>query len=178
MTISTRLHRSRWSVVGLGASLLLLGTGVGLQGMKSADSRPNVAPSAPTTLDPRLVLHRHTVPFSATLDRGVALNGTLWPGLPGLNTLSLSILLPGRQVARGGGVSLVVSMPGMPMVPVHATLTASGQAYRGRAILPMFGSYRARVDASTASGRYKGALSLTLPLTLAARPTSDDSARP
>jgi hypothetical protein len=164
--------------VGLGVGLLLLGAGVGLQGMKSADSRPNVAPTVPTALDPRLVLHRHTVPFSATLDRGVSLNGTLWPGLPGLNTLSLNILLPGRQVTGGGRVSLVLSMPGMAMIPVHATLIASGQGYHGRAILPMFGSYRARVDASTDSGRYKGALSLTLPLTLAAHPTSDDSARP
>jgi hypothetical protein len=87
------------------------------------------------------------VPFSGIIAGGVPVDGTLRPSLPGLNIISLRILLPGRQVARGGRVSLVLSMPGMSMMPVHTTLTASGQGYRGRAILPMFGSYRARVDA-------------------------------
>jgi hypothetical protein len=178
MTNSTRRHRARWGIAGLGASLLLLGAGVGLQGLKSADSRPSSAPTAPTALDPRLVLHRQTVPFSGTIAGGVSVDGTLWPSLPGLNTISLRLLRPGRQVARADRLSLVLSMPGMTMLPVHATLIASGQGYRGRAILPMFGRYRARVDAAIASGRYTGVLNLTLPLTLATLPTSADAARP
>jgi hypothetical protein len=178
MFFSLQPQRTRWSIVGLGVSLLLLGTGVGLQGLKSVGSRPSSAPTAPTALDARLVLHRHAVPFSGIIAGGVTVDGTLWPSLPGLNTISLRILLPGRQVARGGRVSLVLSMPGMAMRPVHATLTARSQGYRGSVALPMFGRYHAQVDASTAGGRYRGAVSLTLPLTLASLSPGADSARP
>jgi hypothetical protein len=118
------------------------------------------------------------VRFSGTMAGGLSLGGTLSPGLPSLNTISLRILLPGRRVARGGRVSLVLGMPGMAMRPVRATLTARGQGYRGRVAVPMFGCYRAQLEAATASGRYAGIFGLTLPLTLASLPTSSASARP
>jgi hypothetical protein len=41
----------------------------------------------------------------------------------------------------------------------------------------MFGRYRAQVEAMTAGGRYSGAFSLTMPLTLASPPTSAHSTR-
>jgi hypothetical protein len=178
MSLALRPHRARWSILGLGVSLLLLGTGVGLQGLTSVDTRPSSAPPAPPALDPRLVLHRHAVPFSGSIAGGVSVDGTLWPSLPGLNTLSLRILLPDRQVAHSGRVHLVLSMPGMAMRPVPATLIARSQGYRGSVALPMFGRYRAQVDASTAGGRYMGAFSLTLPLNFASLPTGAGSARP
>jgi hypothetical protein len=166
MIFTIRPHHFPWSIVGLGASLFLLGTGLGLHGMTSTDSRPSTDPTLSTTGGPRLILPRHTVPFAGTIDGGIVCYGTLSPSLPGVNTITLSLRPPGRLAARGGLVSLVLSMPGMAMRPVKATLIASSEGYRGSAILPMFGRYRAQVDASTADGRYTGALSLTLPLTL------------
>jgi hypothetical protein len=178
MFFSIRPRRSRWSLVGLGLSLLLLGTCVGLQGLKSAASRPSMAPRAPAAVDPRLILHRRTTSISGAIGGGVSVDGTLTPSLPGLNTIRLHILLPGRQVGLGGRVGLVLSMPGMAMPPVHVTLNAESGDYRGSVALPMFGRYRAEVDAATASGRYTGAISLIMPLTLAAIPTGASAARP
>jgi hypothetical protein len=146
--------------------------------MKRADAPSFLAPAATPAVVPRLVLRRQTVPFSGTIVSGVSLGGTLSPGLPGLNTISLRILLPGRRVARGGRVSLVLSMPGMAMRPVRATLTTRGHGYRGRVAVPMFGCYRAQVEAATASGRYTGTLSLTLPLAFASLATSGAPTRP
>jgi hypothetical protein len=177
MSFALRLHRARWSILGLGV-LLLLGLALGLHGMTDASSRAAGTLPAPAAVDPRLVLHPHAVPFSGSIAGGVSVDGTLWPSLPGLNTLSLRILLPGRQVAHSGRVHLVLSMPGMAMRPMQATLTARSQGYRGSIALPMFGRYRAQVDAWTAGGRYAGAFSLTLPLTLASLPTGAGSARP
>jgi hypothetical protein len=178
MTFSIRPQRVRWSLVEFGLSLLLLGSGLSVHGMKRADSQSVLAPAATPAVGPRLVLRRQTVSFSGTIVSGVSLGGTLSPGLPGLNTISLRILLPGRRVARGGRVSLVLSMPGMAMRPVRATLTASSGDYHGRVAVPMFGRYRAQVEAATASGRYTGIFGLTLPLAFASLPTSDTPARP
>jgi hypothetical protein len=178
MFFSLQRQRTSWSLMGLGLSLILLGAGVGLQGLQSAALRPSRAPAAPTALDPRLVLHRHPVPFSGTIAGGVAVDGTLWPSLPGRNTISLHLLLPGRQVARDGQVTLVLSMRGMAMRPVQATLTASSQGYRGSVALPKFGPYHAQVDATTAGGRYTGAVNLILPLTLGSLPPGARSVRP
>lgn len=168
MAFSAQSRPFRWSIAGLSLSLLLLGASTGNLGLKGAESRPSSTSTLPTTVDPRLVLHRQTVPFSGAIAGGVSLDGTLSPSLPGLNTISLRILLPGRRVARGGQLHVVLSMPGMAMVPVRATLTANSHGYRGRVVLPMFGRYRAQVDALTPGGRYTGAVILTLPLTLSA----------
>jgi hypothetical protein len=64
------------------------------------------------------------------------------------------------------------------MRAVHATLTASGQGYRGSAVVPMVGRYRAEVDATTGGGRYSGAIGLTLPLSLALPPTGGKGTHP
>src|SRR5438270_13473758 len=100
MTFSTRSRRPRWGIVLPGLSLLALGSGLGLHGMTSAQSQPSPAPARAATVDPGLILHRHAVRISGTLGSGVSLEGTLSPSLPGLNTVSLRILLPGGQRAR------------------------------------------------------------------------------
>jgi len=165
---ATRPWRARWSVVGPGLGLLLLG--VGLLGLRSADSQPRSAPVVATSGHSLLILRGGPTPFAGALGGHATLRGTISPSLPGLNTLTLRIDLPGGRVAWGGHVSLVLTMPGMAMLPVRATLTASSQGYRGSAIVPMFGRYRAQVDATTASGRYHGAVSVALPLTFASPP--------
>jgi hypothetical protein len=178
MIYSARPQRIRWTVAGLGLSLLLVGAGLSLQGMTNANSHPSSAQTPPLTVDPRLVLRPQAVPFSGTIAGGVALGGTLSPSLPGANTITLRIALPGGRAAQGGHVSLVLSMTGMAMRAVHATLTASGQGYRGSAVLPMFGRYRAEVDAMTAGGRYSGAIGLAMPLSLASSPTGGQVTHP
>jgi hypothetical protein len=98
--------------------------------------------------------------------------------LPGLNTISLRIVLPNRGVVRGSPISVVLDMPGMAMPPPRTALTARGADYRGHVVVPMFGRYRAQVDATIAGGRYTGTVSLNLPLTLASPTASGRVARP
>jgi hypothetical protein len=178
MIFSLRPYRIPWSFVGLGMSLLLIGAGIGVQGMTSANSRPSTVPTLATPVDPFLVPNRQTVFFSGTIADNATLNGTISPSLPGLNTMSLNIMPARRQVAWGGQVTLVITMPEMAMPPVRATLSATRQGYRGMVALPMFGTYRVQADASTGAGQYTGAFSLTLPLTLGSLPPSDHSAHP
>jgi hypothetical protein len=111
-------------------------------------------------------VHAHVTPFSGTFAGDVLLTGTLTPSLPGLNTLSLSIRLPSGQAAQGGKVALILSMPGMTMLSIRATLSAHGHGYEGHVPLPMFGPYRAQVAATALSGHYTGTLRLTLRLLL------------
>jgi hypothetical protein len=172
MTFPARPRHFSWSITGLGLGRLLLGSFLGLQGMTSAPAPPSAAPARAATVEPRLIVHQEFVPFAGTITGGATVAGTVRPSLPGMNTLSLRILLPGRRAAQGGTVTLALSMPGMAMLPEQATLTASGGSYRGSVVLPMFGRYRARVAAVLAGDRYTGSLGLVLPLTLASLPAS------
>jgi hypothetical protein len=156
----------------LAAALLVLAGYAALQSTGYADSRPRSAPARPAA-DARLVLRRHAEPFASTIAGGVVLNGILSPSLPGVNTIRLTIRLPGRQPARGGRVHLVLTMPGMAMPPVRATLVARHHGFGGSVALPMFGDYRAQVDADLDGGRYRGSLNMRLPLVLNAHPAPD-----
>ena len=155
-----RSRRVRRGHAALGLLLLLLGPGAVLLGLRSA------APPPVTTAAPPLVLRGGVVPVAGTLRGQVTLAGTISPSLPGMNMLTLRLTLPGGRRARGGHVGLVLTMPGMDMLPVRATLSADGALYRGSARLPMFGRYRAAVEARTASGRYSGTVTVVLPLTV------------
>ena len=171
MTRLRRLHRAWPSLVGLGLSLLLLGTGASILGAKGADTPPRSAPILTTFGDPHLTLRGGSVPFAGVLSGHARLEGTIAPSLPGVNTLTVRIELAGAQEARGGAVALVLTMPGMTMLPVRATLTATSQGYRGSVVLPMFGHYRAQVDALITGGRHTGVMSVAVPLTFASPPT-------
>lgn len=50
------------------------------------------------------------------------------------------------------------------MRPIVATLQARGEGYSGTLLLPMFGLYRATVVVSRAERRYRGVVTLALPL--------------
>lgn len=166
-TIRAPRRRRAWlSMAGLVVSLLLLGGFIALHNTGSAESRPSSVTARPT-VDPRLVLRRHAEPFSGTIDGGLMLSGTLSPSLPGVNTIHLTIGRAGQHPARGSRVTLVLTMPGMVMAPVRATLAARAHGYSGSVVLPMFGTYRAQVDAIFHGGRYRGSLTMRLPLALA-----------
>lgn len=173
MLFATRPLRFRQSVAGLYASILVLGSYAGVHGLITANSRPSSFPAAPA-VDPRLVVHSHAVSFSGSVD-GVAITGTLSPSLPGSNTIHVSIVLPRYQPALGGAVSMELTMPGMAMPPVRTTLQARSDGYCGTISLPMFGTYRAQVDALLKHRRHRGTLNVTVPLIFGPFPTGDSS---
>jgi hypothetical protein len=166
MTNSTRTRRIQWLLAGPCLFLLLLGAGVGILSIRGASSHSGAAAAPSIRVDSRLVLHRQTVPFSDTLAGGVTLTGTLSPSLPGLNTLTLRLHVPDRQAARDGQIELEISMPGMAMRPIRAILAMNSHGFSGYAALPMFGRYRAQMQASIGGRRYMGEFLLTVPLTL------------
>ncbi len=142
----------------LGLSLLTLRNG-------TAGSNSAVPAVSPTpTIDPRLILHPHTVAIAASLTHGLRLRGTLAPDLPGINALDLALYDPQTRRAHGSRLRLEATMPGMPMSPVHATLTNTLGRYSGPISLPMFGTYRVAVEMSTTNGMATGVLTVTIPL--------------
>jgi len=129
--------------------------------------RPRAA--ARSTVDPRLILHARTSGVGGVLAGGVRVDGTLYPALPGPNTLRLTLRRASGATASAARVTVVVTMSGMDMPPVAATLAAHGRAYTGVIRLPMFGDYQARLVVRTPAGkRYTGVIALTAPLDVAA----------
>jgi hypothetical protein len=59
-----------------------------------------------------------------------------------------------------------ITMPGMAMRPLRATLRGQAGRYRGTVVLPMFGTYLARVLLATPHGQRQGTLRLDVPLDL------------
>ena len=92
------------------------------------------------------------------------MTGTLAPTLPGPNTLHLVVSGRAGVAVQASHVGLVVTMPGMAMRPIKATLVSRGHGYAGVIRLPMFGYYRAAVVVTGRAGRYTGALTLEIPL--------------
>lgn len=98
------------------------------------------------------------------LSNGLRLSGADYPAYPGRNVINLSVRRGGIRLAPGTHIALSVTMPGMAMAPIRATLTASGQGYRGALVLPMFGAYRVAVVINTPHTRVSGITTVTLPL--------------
>ena len=156
----------RRTVLAVGIVLLLL-LGLSLLALRNgAEGRNSAVPAvSPTpTIDPRLILHPHTVAIAAGLTYGLRLRGTLTPDLPGINALDLALSDPQSRRAHGSGLRLEATMPGMQMSPVHATLPSSSGRYSGPISLPMFGTYRVAVEVSTTNGMVTGVLTVTIPL--------------
>jgi hypothetical protein len=159
----TQIVRRRGALPAAGALVILSA----LAGVALAVVRL-VAPAGADTVHPivdtRLVLAPRTVAIQAALPRGLQLRGTLFPALPGPNRVRL-VASHGAGARIGTGqMHLVVTMPGMPMRPIAATLSAHGDSYNGTLHLPMFGLYRAAVALSSARSRYTGALTFVVPL--------------
>jgi hypothetical protein len=159
------LRRSRRRCALLGGGLVLVLAGLAAAALPVLRPQPLAASHAINeTVDPRLILRARTLPVAGNMSGGVRLAGTLYPALPGPNTLRLTVLGPLGAALRGARLSLVITMPGMAMAPLRAPLPARGQGYGGAVTLPMLGRYRAAVALTTPAGRYSGALTLAVPL--------------
>jgi len=160
-----RFARRRTALVGGIVLLLLLGLTLlalrnGAVGSNSAV--PAVSPTP--TIDPRLILHPHTVAIAAALTHAVRLRGTLAPDLPGINMLDLALSSPASRLPHGSGLRLEATMPGMRMPPVRATLAYATGRYSGPINLPMFGTYHVAIEEPTTAGIVTGVLTVTIPL--------------
>jgi len=123
-----------------------------------------VLPAKPPTINSRLIVRAHTVRVAGTLG-SFAVQGSLYPGLPGGNMVRIRVGGTGAP-APLSYLTLVVSMPGMRMIPVTATLPARGAEYSGLVALPMFGSYTARLTLVRGDVRRYGTAQLSVPLSL------------
>lgn len=120
------------------------------------------SPESGASVDPRLIVRPHAERLSVRFAGGQRLAGSLYPALPGPNTLRLAALQGDR--ATSGHVDVTVTMLGMAMTPVHAMLSAHGHGYSGTLTLPMFGHYGADIVLHTPSGHYSGAVTIALTL--------------
>jgi hypothetical protein len=149
-------------LLALGALLFLAGQWV--IGQWATAGQANHRPPAPSAA--HLVVRGHDQALSVTLVAGPRLSGTLYPALPGANALTLT--RSGAPTARGavtaGTLGLRVTMPGMAMPPIQATLRGHGSRYRGTLVLPMFGRYLAQVVLVVDGRRWQGAMPLLVPL--------------
>jgi len=164
--MAPRRRRTRWIAFALGVSLVVIGGGLALAARAVASPRPDApAPAARVAVDPApIILRARTMRVQGALGTNVQVSGTLSPALPGLNTLRLSVRRsPGADV-RARQVMATVTMPGMDMPPIVATLAPHGHGYAGVIRLPMFGEYRASLVVRALAGRYTGIVALTIPL--------------
>ena len=95
-------------------------------------------------IDPRLIVHPHTVTQVAVVD-GLDLTLAVNPVLPGPNRVVVALADHGRVLA-GARIRVVATMPGMLMRPVQvvAREERSGR-YVGMGALPMFGRWQVAV---------------------------------
>ena len=170
MTLASSLPTPRRSRLGRRRALLLAGGLVIVLAALAVAVLPMLrqplaaSPATGQMVDARLILHAHRLPVGGTLSGGLQLSGTLYPSLPGQNTLRLAVRGPSPAALHGAHLSVRITMPGMAMAPIRATLRARGRAYNGAVVLPMLGRYRAAVALTTPAGRSSGVVTLTVPL--------------
>ena len=158
-TARPALHRSRgWT----GVVIVLLAV-ASLGGLRLRSGAIE-APAGRQAIDPSLVVRAHAVPIAGTLGT-LVIRGTLYPGLPGGNMVRIRVG-DSSAPAPSAYLTLLVTMPGMRMVPFTAMLPARGGEFSGRVPLPMFGSYTARLTLVRGSLRQQGTAQLSLPLYL------------
>lgn len=116
---------------------------------------------------PAVVVRGHIQAVTAVLATEVDLQGTLYPALPGVNTLRLRVT-GARSMGMGasGVLTLRLLMPGMAMRPITVALHEHARQYRGAVVLPMFGSYIGHVLLATPRRYWQGQLRLDVPLNL------------
>ncbi len=115
---------------------LLLGLGAALSVAGFARASHSVTPVA--RIDPRLILHPHTVTASGSLQDLGAAHLRLYPGIPGQQHIQLNL----PSSVHAAKVVVRASMVGMTMPPVVGVLRRQGASYRGKLHLAMFGQYR------------------------------------
>ena len=162
MSVATPTPLVRPVTVLAGAAGILLVSLVCLKSLTAPSIRPT-SPAAPP-IDQRLIVRAHTARVWGLLTGGLRLSGTLYPTLPGLNTVRLAVDGPRSSSLRGGHVGLIAMMLGMGMAPAKATLVPCASGYCGTLTLPMFGRYQAQAVLITPARRIAGKLSIVLPL--------------
>ncbi|MGI8968438.1 MAG: hypothetical protein ACR2GA_04965 [Chloroflexota bacterium] len=115
------------------------------------------AASVPPTVDPRLILHPHTVTAHAYAGRHASLTLRLYPAIPGKQQIQLTFS-PAR---RAPVLTLRATMVGMSMPAIRAHIRRHGATYHGTMALPMFGEYSIAVSAP---GRPPMTVRVVLPL--------------
>jgi len=155
--------RRRGALLAGGLVVVLLGAGVALS-TRGATTGGAAAPVTIPTVDPRLVIPPRTIPVTAVLTGGAQARGTLFPAYPGRNVLRVVIRWRGSARSLAAPLLLTVTMPGMPMTPIHARLTDRDSRYAGTVTLPMLGTYRAALSLAVPEGHVTG--TLILPLTI------------
>ena len=158
----------RMRAAPIGALLVLGIVLAGLSPLWIVASRRAAAATIQSRVTSQLVVRGHHQVVDAMLDRGMRIHGVLYPALPGVNAVDVTLKGAARttDVAGPGTLELEALMPGMAMRPARATLRGRDGRYRGNLALPMFGTYVARVVLATPRGRWRGPMYLTVPLTL------------
>jgi hypothetical protein len=146
-------------IVGIILMALALGIELSVRQARSAES-----PVSTTAVAARLVLHPHTTRFRGVLSNGAAVTGTLFPTIPGENTIRLVLSGPSEAPKGGSAVTLVAAMLGMRMAPARADLVSGAHGYAGIIDLSMFGRYRVSVRVVTPRGARHGTIRIELPL--------------
>lgn len=157
---------------GLGAVVLVIGivfAGLAVVGGRARALPPatHVSSRAPEVagrpvVDPRLILHPRTVRIAGSLSEGIRLSGTLYPAIPGRNTLRLALWRDGHEMSRISPLTIAVTMPGMRMTPARSRLIPTRGAYMGSIVLPMFGIYRAQLSLEDSQLVVHGSIHITL----------------
>ncbi len=157
-----RLWHSRPGITLLGLVLgltlvIALGTGISIV-------RAGNAGSTPATTDPRLIIQPTTTRLISQLPAGLVAVGSLSPTIPGKNSVRIDVRQHGHIAAGPISVTLTFTMLDMKMPPQRTELIAHSHYYTGTIDLPMFGRYRVDVRVTTVTSRYRGSLTLALPL--------------
>ena len=159
-----RFHLERRSAILVGAVLFLTLFGLEIALLPLGLRTPVVSRPAGSAIDPRLIVHASTAPVAAVLPGGLRLAGTVYPTMPGPNTVRVVVSGPSAGRSLKGRVELIATMSGMAMRPARATLVPRHGAYSGVLTLPMFGRYVARIDVVTPVGRIAGKMVIDIPL--------------
>jgi len=117
----------------------------------------------------KLTIHPHFTRFAGALTGGMRVSGMLYPSVPsydasfGPNQVKLLLRLHGTPVTRGS-ISMISRMIGMAMPPNRGSAMPDGSRFRGKLVIPMFGSYRVSVVLHQGSRTYRGLVVIRVPL--------------
>jgi hypothetical protein len=112
-------------------------------------------------IDSRLILQPRTIAVGGRLSNNLPFRLTIYPALPGSNSVRLT--LP-RASHPSAPMTVVATMIGMVMAPSRTTLVGHGQVFTGSIDLTMFGRYRLTVTEAGALDRQTDPVTVVLPL--------------
>jgi hypothetical protein len=108
-----------------------------------------------------LILRPHAIAVTGRLSNHLPFRLTIYPALPGSNSLRVGFPGNSRPDAQ---LTVVAGMTGMAMTPSRARLANHGHTFVGWINLPMFGRYRLTVNSQLESVRHTDHVTVVLPL--------------